>query len=561
VYKALHQGVTCRANDIVVHRADGRKIPLITWAAPIELSNTGSPDAAVWVLEDWTAMQQAEVALRESELRLRAIIEAMGEGVVVQDDTGTVIDCNAAACGILSAPRNQVIGRSALVPESKCVKEDGAPFARADQPYVRALRDHQPARGVILGIRRDANDEVRWLLVNAMPLPVGVAVGLNPQKARVVTTFADITEQVKTQDTLRLTKDRYQNLVETLPFMLVQRDASFKITYLNPAASALTGHSIEELMQPGFCESIIHPDDEPQYQRAMQTVAEGRSTRVEGRFQAKDGSFKSVLAFLHPNLQHGEVIGSTSLVVDITMQRRLEEELRHSQHLELIGRLASGIVHDFNHWLTVMVGFAGCAKAELTSAHAAWPYLSRIEDSGAQAAHLAGQLLTFSKQRPRQVQPVDLNAVVVQTLKLAKSVMPARIDVETALAPELPMACGDENQFKQIVMNLCLNARDAMPDGGALTIRTCVDAPPAHPAADARNAWVHLSIQDSGVGMPEDVRSRVFEPFFSTKENGTGLGLSVVQQIVKESGGIIEVWSKPDEGTRFDIWLAQAISS
>jgi signal transduction histidine kinase len=298
VSKALREGVACRANDIFVHRADGRKIPLITWAAPIDLHNTGVPDAAVWVLEDWSAMQQAELA-------------------------------------------------------------------------------------------------------------------------------------------------------------------------------------------------------------------------------------------------------------HITTQRRLEEELVHAKHLELVGRLASGIVHDFNNLLMVLMGLAGCAKTELTDVHPAWQYLTRIEDVGEQASHLAGQLLTFSKQRPRQSRAVDLNAVVTQTLKLASSVMPVNIAVETILDETLPKVLGDENQLKQVAMNLSLNARDAMSAGGKLTIRTDRAAPP-NPNG---KSWVHLSIQDTGHGMEEDVRSRVFEPFFSTKERGTGLGLVVVQQIIKESDGIIEVWSKPGAGTRFDIWL------
>ena len=551
VSKALREGVACRANDIFVHRADGRKIPLITWAAPIDLHNTGVPDAAVWVLEDWSAMQQAELALRESEVRLRAVIETMGEGVIVQDDAGVIIDCNAAACTILGMAREKLINQSGLVPESGCLKEDRTALPREEQPDRQALRRREPVRGVILGIPLEQKGAFRWLLVNSLPLPIGPIVGLNPHNARVVTTFADFTQQLEVQDSLRLTRDKYQNLIETLPFMLVQRDRDFNITYLNPAATQLTGHSAEEFLTPGFCESIIHPDDLPMYHQAAQAVAEGKSTRVEGRFRTKDGSLKTVQAFFHPNLHHGEIIGSTSLIVDITTQRRLEKELLHAKHLELVGRLASGIVHDFNNLLMVLMGLAGCAKTELTDGHPAWQYLSRIEDVGEQASHLAGQLLTFSKQRPRQSRAVDLNALVTQTLKLASSVMPVNIAVETILDEALPKVLGDENQLKQVAMNLSLNARDAMRAGGKLTIRTDRAAPP-NPNG---KAWVHLSIQDTGHGMEENVRLRVFEPFFSTKERGTGLGLAVVHQIIKESDGIIEVWSKPGAGTRFDIWL------
>jgi PAS domain S-box-containing protein len=551
VCKALRQGVDCQANDIVVHRADGRKIPLITWAAPIDLHNTGVPDAAVWVLEDWSAVQQAELAQRESEVHLRAVIETMGEGVIVQDDAGVIIDCNAAACTILDMPRERLINQSGLVPESYCVNEDRTVLPPEKQPDRQALDRREPVRGVILGIPLEQKGAFRWLLVNSLPLPVGASVRLNSHNARLVTTFADVTQQLEIQDSLRFTKDKYQNLIETLPFMVVQRDRDFNITYLNPAATQFTGHSAEEFLTPGFCESIIHPDDLPMYHQAAQAVAQGKSTRVEGHLRIKDGSLRAVQAFFHPNLHHGEIIGSTSLIVDITTQRRLEEELLHARHLELVGRLASGIVHDFNNLLMVLMGLAGCAKSELTDGHPAWQYLSRIEDVGEQASHLAGQLLTFSKQRPRQSRAVDLNAVVTQTVKLASSVMPVNIAVETILDETLPNVLGDENQLKQVAMNLSLNARDAMTTGGKLTIRT---DRAALPNPDGKS-WVHLSIQDTGHGMEENVRLRVFEPFFSTKERGTGLGLAVVHQIIKESDGIIEVWSKPGAGTRFDIWL------
>ncbi len=555
VCKALRLGVTCRANDIVVHRGDGRKIPLITWAAPIDLHNTGAPEAAVWVLEDWGAIQQAELALRDSELRLRAVIETMGEGLLVHDDLGVIVDCNPTACTILGIARERLLQQAGIVPGTVCLKEDGTVFPRAEQPDQLALRTHRPARGVIVGMPLEEDGEIRWLLVNSLPLPVGPLAGLNPQKARVVTTFADITVQFKIQDSLRFSKNKYQKLVETLPFMLVQRDKDFNITFLNPAATELTGYTFEEMMDPKFCVAIVHPDDLPAYHAAAQAVAQGQSTRIESRLRAKDGSVKTVFGFFHPNYHHGEVVGSTSLAVDITMQRRLEEELRLAKHLELVGKLASGTVHDFNNLLTVLMGIAGLAKAELPQDHPVWQQLTRIEDVGEQAAHLAGQLLTFSKQRPRQSRPVDLNAAVTQTFRLARSVLPTNIRVEATLAGSLPPVLGDESAFKQIVMNLLLNARDAMPEGGELTIRTDLTEP-----AENQNgkAWVHLAIQDTGIGMAADVRARIFEPFFSTKERGTGLGLAAVEQFIKEFGGQIAVWSAPGQGTRFDIWLVRA---
>ena len=547
---ACGRAITCRANDIVVHRADGRKIPLIAWAAPIDLHNTGVPDAAVWVLEDLSAMRQAETALRESEVRLRAIIETMGEGVIVQDKAGTIIECNPAASAILNTPREELLNRSGLVPHTGCLAENGDLLA-ADHPDQRALRDTQPVRGVIVGmpampgISAAAPTGVRWLLVNAMPLPVGPSVGLNHQRARVVTTFADITEHLRFQESLRHAMQKYQTLVETLPFMMIQQDLQGNITYLNPATVQLTGYAANELLAPGFFAQITSPEDRPIFQAATELVADGKSTRVELRLLTHAGVTKSVLVFIYPNLQDEKVIGSTSLVIDMTTQRRLEEELLRAKHLELVGKLASGTVHDFNNLLAVMMSLAELAKMEVPAEHSAGPYLTRLIDVGEKASHLAGQILAFVKQRSKIQQAVDLNATVSQTVRMLQSVIPANFIVETYLAPELPAVSGNENQLKQVLMNLCLNARDAMPQGGRLTIRTDLAAPPENsPTPSNSRRWVHLSIQDTGQGMDENTRLRIFEPFFSTKERGTGLGLAVVHQIINECGGLIVVGSQ-----------------
>ena len=443
VAKALRQGVPCRANDIVVHRADGRKTPLITWAAPIDLHNKGTPDAAVWVMEDWTAMLQAENALRESELRLRTVIEAMGEGVIVQDNEGTIIDCNPAACSILGMTRDQLMFHTGLIPATVCLREDGTVFPRQEQPDQMALRDHRPARDIILGQTLHPEGSVRWLLVHSLPLPVGPGGGLNHQRARVVTTFADITMQRQVQDSLRVAKDKYQTLIETLPFILIQRNAAGDITYANPAVTQLTGYTPIEMMTPGYCTSLLHPDDVPAYHAVMEEVSHGKPQRLELRFRAKDGSLKTALAFFQPYRERGAAAGSSCLLIDISKERQLEQELLHARHLELVGRLASGTVHDFNNLLTVMMGLAGLAKTELKPGHPALQHLDRIEDAGEQAAALAGQLLTFSKQRPIEHRPIDLNGVVAQTLKIARSVIPKVVAVEAILDPSQPMVCGE----------------------------------------------------------------------------------------------------------------------
>ncbi len=424
---ALRQGTTHMVNDIVIHHPDGRRVPLITWAAPVDLTGNGKPDAAVWVMEDMTSLQNAERARRESENRLRQTMEVLGQS-----------------------------------------------------------------------------------------------------------------------------KEKYQNLVETLPLMVLQLDADGKIIFLNTAVERISGFTAAELSNPGFWESLLEEDDRQQFQTARMRTLSGYHARVEFRFTAKDGSVKVGHALMQPMVQENRVSGTTCLVVDMTLQRFLESELQKAQQLELVGRLASGTVHDFNNLVTVMVGLAGLAKLQIDPAHPAQEPLDRMHEVGEQASHLIGQILAFSKQRHTDATTVDLNAVVRHCLKILRGVVPMSIAIETALAEEELLAQGDETQFKQIVINLCLNAREAMPDGGRLLVKTDVIANPT----DRR--MIRLSVQDTGQGMSETVLARIFEPFFSTKERGTGLGLTVVRQIVESFGGRIQAWSQPLQGTRIEILFKEA---
>jgi signal transduction histidine kinase len=246
------------------------------------------------------------------------------------------------------------------------------------------------------------------------------------------------------------------------------------------------------------------------------------------------------------------------------LQRRLEQELQRAQRLELVGRLASGTVHDFNNLLTVMTGLTSLVSSGLAADHPSQQELQQVLEAGEQAMSLAGQLLTFSKQRTTVMRPVDLNVVAAQVLKLLLPVMPAGVRLESSLAKDSMVVAADDNQLKQVLMNLCLNARDAMPAGGRLTVQIeeipvgSPGAPTVFEGARAAASWARITVQDTGTGMSEEVQSRIFEPFFSTKERGTGLGLAVVRQIVESHGGRVQLQSKPGEGTRFEIWLPMA---
>jgi PAS domain S-box-containing protein len=555
VWLALRRGLTAMKDDVVVHRGDGRRIPLVTWAAPVHLeappgSRPGEAAAAVWVLEDLTALHQAEAARRDSERRLRAVLSAMAEGLVVQDARGVVVDCNPAACTLLGAAPESLRGRPLPDGTYSFLREDGAPLPREDYPAQAAQRLARPVRNVIMGVRAPSSSLVRWVLVNAMPLGAGTPAG-------VVTTFADIGSSLQARAVVRASEERYRELVESLPLMLIRSDCDMRVTYMNPAARAAAGYETEEVADPAVWTQLVHPDDLGAVRAMAQAALAGGPSRAEFRYRTKDGAERVAYALAQPRWQDGAVVGVTALLVDMTRERQLEQELRRAGRLELVGRLAGGIAHDFNNLLNVMLSLADVTRGRLPDDHPAQEDLGRIATAGGEAARLAAQLLAFSKQQRVAPRRVEVNRVARRTLDLLRSTLPPGVRLEAEVGDDELFVQADETQLQQVLMNLCLNARDAMPEGGTLRVRTA-PCPPPGPSADGPAEWVSLSVEDEGQGMTEQVQAQIFEPFFSTKEHGTGLGLAVVRQIVESFGGRIEVRSEPVRGSRFGVWLPSA---
>jgi PAS domain S-box-containing protein len=557
VYQALRLGTRTMRDDVVVHRPDGRRVPLVTWAAPVDLGGKGKPDAAVWVLEDLTALHQAEAARRDTEGRLRAVVETMGEGLIVQDRKGMIVEANPAACALLRLPLEKLRGRVPGELDWTFLREDGTPLHWEEMPGHTVLRSGKPVRNVVIGLQKKedgdkaitiSSSSVRWLLANAMPL------GTTGAPAGVVITFFDVTAYRQAQEGVRLSEERYRGLVESLPLMLLQADRNQRVVYANPATTRITGYEVAEIAEPRGWASVLHPEDLPRVIQLGKDALAGRAGRVEARYHAKDGSEKVGYVLVHPRWEGEEIIGTTTLIVDVTRERQLEQELQRSQRLELIGRLSSGIAHDFNNLLSVILTLTDLVRRNLAEDHPAHADLARITEVSEQAASMASQLLAFSKKRRLATGRVDVGKVVRRTLELLAPTLPSQIQVETALADGPLPVQADETQLQQVLMNLCLNARDAMPQGGKLWVQAeaAMDCPDQSPN---QKGWVRLSVCDDGEGMSDEVRTRIFDPFFSTKERGTGLGLAVVQQIVESYGGRVEVTSRLGQGARFDVWF------
>jgi PAS domain S-box-containing protein len=538
VYLALKQGLSTMREDMVIHRTDGRRIPLVAWSAPVQLHSREHPDAAVWVFEDLTAVHQAEAARKDSEGRFRAVIETMAEGLLVLDNQGRVVASNPAAVLMYGIAAEQMRGRQLFELDWNYLREDGSSLPKSDHPVAVVRRSGRPVRNVVLGgypsgVTSNPHDAslARWMLCNAMPLG----------SAGVVLTFSDISTYIQAREAIRVSEERFRGLVEALPLMVLLTDRQMSIQYINPASVAIAGYTLNEIQDPSSWTMLIHPKDLPAVLELYSETWMGKSGRTEIRFRAKNGQEKSAIMLIQPRW-HGDgvILGAMVLLLDVSRERQLEAELQRAQRLEIVGRLASGVAHDFNNWLAVVLNLTDLVRTHLSDNHPAVADLKKISEAGEQAAGLAGQLLSLSRQRSAPTEAVDLNLMVRNTLELLRSSMPITILVETDLHMSPMLIQAEVMQIQQVLMNLCLNACDAMPEGGVLRLAT-----------RALPDTIELVVQDTGDGMSPEVRQRIFEPFFTTKATGNGLGLAIVQQIVEGFGGTIEVESQPSKGTRF----------
>ncbi len=367
------------------------------------------------------------------------------------------------------------------------------------------------------------------------------------------------TERWRAVEALERREEHYRSLIEHSLDLISILNVDGTIRYVSPSHERVLGYASDELVGQNVF-GFIHPDDLTGVKDNF-TRSEGAAS-LECRFRHKDGSWRMLESFGR-NLSH--VPGVSGLVVnsrDVTDRKRLEEQLHHSQRLEAVGRLAGGVAHDFNNLLMIITGYSQMLLDGMHPGDSARSDLEQVVKAAERATDLTRQLLAFSRRQVVRPVILNLNVLVQDMDRMLRRVIGEDIELIASFAPDLKTVRADPGQFEQVVLNIAVNARDAMPNGGKLTLETANlqvtdDLARAHPAQKMGH-YAMLLMRDTGFGMDAGVLSRLFEPFFTTKENGTGLGLSTSYGIIKQSGGDIWVDSKPGQGTTFRIYLPVA---
>ncbi|MEA2062960.1 MAG: PAS domain S-box protein [Gemmatimonadota bacterium] len=492
--------------------------------------------------------KQAKKALRESEEKYRLLAENMQDCIWMINTEFEFTYVNSAIQAMLGFTIEEWVG-SALF--DHCPPEE--------KPRIQTLIKNYLERGVFSEMqlfemslfRKDGTLINTEISVNAIVDNNGAFKG-----------FQGCARDITGRKQAKIERVRLMSAIKQSSEIIVIADAQAKITFVNPAFEKITGYSREEAIgqNPRILQSGKH--DEIFYQKFWETLTNGKTWTGHFINKKKDGSLYTEKASISPVYStSGEIINYVAVKRDISEEIKLEEQLRQSQKMESVGLLAGGVAHDFNNTLTPILGYADMALMGLDKKDPLYMNFKEIRNSAKRAAALTHQLLAFSRKQVLALQVVNLNETITIFNKMLHRLIREDIELVTSLEPSLGNVKADEDKVQQALMNLAVNARDAMPDGGSLTIETAnVYLDEEDVRADDSiqpGKYVMLSVTDNGHGMDAETLDHIFEPFFTTKERGkgTGLGLSTVYGLVKQHEGCIRVESEPGQGTSFKIYL------
>jgi len=533
-------------------RQDGEK-RLLAWWCRVLKDVKGNVNGALSTARDITAHRQAEEKLRESEERFRSLFEASNVIMLIIDpDSGQIVDANLAASRYYGYTRGQLgsmnIGEINSLPPEQVAEE-----------RQRAKREE---RNYFIFPHRLANGTIRNVEVHSQPCILN-------GKVLLYSIIFDITERKQAEERLQESEETYRSILEASPDGIAISDLDGRILMLPPRTMALLGYSKQdELLGRKVLEFIV-PEDQERAASNISLMFRGLfKGSAEYRLLSAEGTeFQTEINAEYIRGSDGQPTKMVFVIRDITERKRaekekakLQEQLAQAQKIESVGRLAGGVAHDFNNLLTVINGYSELMLMANLPEQLRNPII-QIKYAGDRAQQLTSQLLAFSRKQVIQPKIINLNTLIADHMKMLGRLLGEDIEISTQLPKDLANIKADPGQIEQIIMNLVINSRDAMPFGGRILIETDnveFDENYVRRHVDSRpGKYVMLAISDNGTGMDEATKEKIFEPFFTTKgrDKGTGLGLATVFGVVKQNEGFIYVYSELNKGTSFKIYL------
>ncbi|MCX7983777.1 MAG: PAS domain S-box protein [Bacteroidetes bacterium] len=538
-------------------RKDGQERLLAWWCRTLKDEN-GRVIGALSSARDITEQRRAEEKLKETIEKYQTLFNQSVEGIYVHECDGKIVEVNQMACKQSGYTQEELLQMNVL----DFIAQDSAEKNLSKAEILQQWREWKAGETYTI--------VAHHIHKTGYIYPVEITAGIVKfsNKNLILAIVKDITERFQAEQAVRESEEKYRLLAETTPDFIVLHDTNGKLLYVNESAAKFSGVDRKTVLGQSMLD-LLPPNNRAELEDHLRRRQRGDTSifHYETEMVNSQGTQCYLDVYSAPIIVEGRIEQVLIVARDVTERKRMEQELlrqeeqlRQIQKMEAIGQLASGIAHDFNNILGIILGHASqlllCAEIPEKCRRS----IAIIERTTERGADLVKQLLTIARKTEPVVAPVNIQEMIIELAKMLRETFPKNIEVVTNVKRTIPFVLADASQVHQILMNLCVNARDAMPKGGKLTIET--DLYPRelissiHPGVTA-DTYVCIRVSDTGSGIPPEVLPRIFDPFFTTKSvgKGTGLGLSMVHSIVQNHNGFIDVDTKVGEGTTFSVYL------